>query len=183
MSNFYTKTGDNGTSSLLGNASVPKNHPRLEAVGAIDEADAALGVVRSQINNADQKEIIITIQHDLYNMMSEISATPENAARFRKINHERVAWLEKQVEIIGSQVQIPQEFILPGDTVIGAFLDIARTIVRKAERRTCALFHTGDLENRHILAYLNRLSTYCFIYELFEIKNNTLISLAKNSKS
>lgn len=182
MSNYYTKTGDDGTSGLLGNARVPKNHPKLEAIGAIDEANAILGIIRAQMQNPSQKLIITIIQRDLYNIMSEISATPENAARFQRIDNKRVSWLEEQVKIIGDQVEMPKEFIIPGDTLTGAFFDLARTVVRRAERKISALYHNSDLGNQQILAYLNRLSTFCFIFEIFEIKNNTIDITLANSK-
>ena len=181
MSKYYTKTGDDGTSGLLGNIRVPKNHPKLEAIGTIDEANAILGVIRAQIQNSNFKRIIITIQHDLYNIMSEISATQENMAKFRKMDENRVTWLEAQVEQLGNQIDMPREFIIPGDTLIGAFSDFARTVVRRAERQTSGLYHNSELENKYILAYLNRLSTFCFLYELYETKDKAVdLSLVKN---
>lgn len=184
MSKFYTRTGDKGTSGLLGDARVPKNHPRLEAVGAIDEASAVLGIVRAHLESDKNKEILITIQRDLYHMMAEVASTSENAARFRIIDQNRVLWLEKQVEIIGDQIQMPREFIVPGDTISGSFLDFARTVIRRAERLVSALVLNTDLDNEQILPYLNRLSTFCFVLELWEAKqNDTTISLAKKVRN
>jgi cob(I)alamin adenosyltransferase len=184
MPKFYTRSGDDGTSGLLGNLRVPKNHPQLEVVGTIDEASAALGLVRAFTKNDFLKEIIIIIQRDLYHMMAEIAATPENVARFRRIDQNRVTWLEEQVEGIGGQVKIPHEFIVPGDTKPGAFLDFARTVVRRAERQTSALIQNAFLDNEQILPYLNRLSTLCFLCELWETqKVKSEITLAKNKKS
>lgn len=181
MSKFYTKTGDDGTSGLLGNVRVPKNHPKLEAIGTIDEVNAILGLIRAQIKTSEFKKTIINIQHDLYNIMSEISATPENTVRFRKMDQNRVSWLEGRVEHLGNQIDMPSEFIIPGDTIIGAFLDFARTVVRRAERQTSGLYHDSELENKYILAYLNRLSTFCFLYELYETKEKAVdLTLVKN---
>ena len=182
MSNYYTKTGDDGTSGLLGEIRVQKNHPKLEAIGAIDEANAVLGVIRAQLPDAEHKLIITIIQRDLYNIMSEIAATPENVVRFRKIDKRRVTWLEEQVKKMGDKVEMPKGFILPGDTLTGAFLDLARTVIRRAERIISALYHNSDLENQQIMAYLNRLSTFFFIFELFEIKNNKVDITLTDSK-
>ena len=168
MTNFYTRTGDDGTSGFLGEGRVPKDHPRLEAVGAIDEANAALGVARAACQAHRSPEILITVQRDLYGLMAEVAATPENAARFRIINTERVAWLEEHIEMIGASVEMPTGFIVPGDTPAGAALDLARTVVRRAERRTVSLWQAGEIENPELLRYLNRLSSLCFVMELVE---------------
>ena len=100
--------------------------------------------------------------------MAEVSATVENASRFRKITQENINWLEKQTEIISSSVSIPTAFILPGDSVSGAQLSIARTVVRRAERHLSKLIHDGEVENILTLHYLNRLSSLLFVLELFE---------------
>ena len=182
MSKYFTRTGDDGTSGLLGDARVSKDDPRLEAVGAIDEANAALGLARATCKHFETREIILTIQRDLYQLMAEISATPDNAAQFRVINSERVRWLEEQTASIGEVIETPKDFILPGDTLTGGVLDLARTIVRRAERRVSSLYHQGGLENTELLRYLNRLSSLCFVLELWETLavNDSRITLAKN---
>ena len=183
MSKYFTRTGDNGKSGLLGNQRVPKDHPRLEAIGSIDEANAVLGLARSSISDPDSVFMITNIQQDLYHIMAEISATDENSARFRTMDHHRVAWLEKQIEYIGCNVDLPKEFIIPGDTREGAILDLARTIVRRAERRVSTLIHQGMIENKSILSYLNRLSSFCFVLEIWITSSfgDTSLSLSKDN--
>lgn len=168
MTHFYTRKGDDGYTGLLGDERVPKYHLRMEAVGALDEATAALGVARSTSHSADICEMVLIIQRDLYGLMAEISATPDNAARFRVINAERVTWLEAMTDATSSKVELPREFILPGDTQAGAFFGLSRTIIRRAERRVAELHHSGAIENQEILRYLNRLSSLCFVLELWE---------------
>jgi len=168
MAQFYTRKGDDGCTGLLGEGRYPKYDERLEAVGALDEASAALGVGRSVARSTATAELLLTIQRDLYNLMAETAATPENAARFRKIDAARVTWLEEQLDNLSQRVAIPSEFIVPGDTPAGAALDLARTIVRRAERRVARLVLSGYLENPHLLPYLNRLSSLCFVLELLE---------------
>jgi cob(I)alamin adenosyltransferase len=182
MPEYFTRTGDDGTSGLLGDERVPKDHPRLEAVGTLDEANAALGLVRATCSRQLTAQIILTIQQDLYHIMAEVAATPRNAGRFRLVDESRVAWLEGQIEAIGSQVHMPKDFILPGDTKTGASLAMARTIIRRAERRVCRLVFDSELENPALLAYLNRLSSLCFILELWENTTSSPnpISLAKD---
>jgi cob(I)alamin adenosyltransferase len=168
MTKFYTQTGDDGYTGLLGEGRVAKHAPRLEAIGDLDEATAALGVARAACKLPLTAELLLAIQRDLYHLMSEVAATPENAARFKIISPERVVWLEEQTDSISAQVTLPAEFILPGDSLPGAMLSLARTIVRRAERRVAKLIHAGELENSQLLRYLNRLSSLCFTLELLE---------------
>ena len=168
MSPFYTRGGDDGFTGLLGEGRVPKYHPRTEAVGVLDEATAALGVARAACQAPEVGPILLAVQRDLYGLMAEVAASPENAARFRKIDRARVSWLEKQTDSLGALVEMPKEFIVPGDSQAGAYLSLARTIVRRSERRLSELVHSGDVENPHILSYLNRLSSLCFVLELLE---------------
>jgi cob(I)alamin adenosyltransferase len=168
MTHFYTSTGDDGYTGQLGEGRVPKDHPRIESVGSIDEANAALGVARAFCQASPSPAILLAVQRDLYGLMSEVSATPENAARFRAIDAARVRWVEAQIEAISAFVDVPDEFIVPGDSQAGAALDMARAIVRRAERQVVHLFHQKQLENPELVHYLNRLSSLCFILELLE---------------
>jgi cob(I)alamin adenosyltransferase len=181
MSDFFTTSGDDGTSGLLGKERVTKDHSRLEAVGTIDEANAALGMARAFCQDSQTQEIILTIQRDLYNLMAEVASTPENAARFRLITPERISWLEEMVETIGLKIEMPKEFIVPGDTQAGGAIDLARTVIRRAERRVAYLHHRGEIENSDLLKYLNRLSSLCFVLEIFEnqIKGDKPLTRAK----
>ena len=168
MSRFYTRSGDDGYTGLLGEGRVPKYHPVTEAVGAVDEASAALGLARAACRLEHSRVLILAVQRDLYLLMAETAATPDNAASFRKIEAERVAWLEQQTDELSSQVEMPADFILPGDSPAGAALALARTVVRRAERRLATLLHGGMIENQDLLRYLNRLSSLCFVLELNE---------------
>jgi cob(I)alamin adenosyltransferase len=126
--------------------------------------------VLSQIS--ENQNIILTIQRDLYNLMAEVSATPENAESFREINADRVAWLEQQTDRLSEKANPPKDFIIPGDSPTAAVMDLARTIVRRAERRVAHLWNNGEIENQQLLRYLNRLSSLCFILELLEIQGS-----------
>lgn len=168
MSPFYTRDGDEGTTGLLGKGRVSKADERIEALGTIDEATAALGLARSAARAPQSAPLILEAQRDLYKLMAEVGATPENAAQFRSIDATRVAWLEQQVEALSKVVALPNEFIIPGGNPASAALGLARTIVRRAERRLVELSQQGKLENPALLAYLNRLSSLCFVLELLE---------------
>lgn len=168
MTKFYTKTGDDGYTSLLGEGRIAKYELRLETVGTLDEATAALGLARAIALAPQTAPLLLEIQRDLYRIMAETAATPENAPRFRQVGAQRVSWLEAQTDNISNQVNLPGEFILPGDSRSGAAMAMARTIVRRAERHIALLIHTDQLENRELLRYLNRLSSLCFVLELLE---------------
>jgi cob(I)alamin adenosyltransferase len=147
MPTFYTRTGDDGYTGLLGDERVPKYHPVTEAVGVIDEAAAALGVARAACQGERSPVLILTIQRDLYHLMAEIASSRENAARFRQIDASRVKWLEEQTDLLSNQVEMPKDFILPGDSSAGAAFALARTIIRRAERSVARLYHEQLIEN------------------------------------
>jgi cob(I)alamin adenosyltransferase len=168
MSPTSKYSGDDGKTGVLGEGRLPKYHPRLETLGALDEASAALGLARAISQAAQSGPILADVQRDLYTLMAEVAATPENADRFQTLNQARLDWLETQVESLSALVQLPEGFILPGDSQAGACLDLARTVVRRAERRMAELLDRGETSNRLLLQYLNRLSALCFTLELLE---------------
>ncbi len=177
---FYTAKGDDGTTGLLGEGRVPKYHDRIEAIGALDEASAAVGLARAQCSSPQTPPILLETQRDLYKLMAEVAATPENAARFHFIDSSRVDWLEKQTDEISTMIEMPKEFILPGDTLGGAALSMARAIIRRAERRVVSLFDDEEVSNPDLQRYLNRLSSLCFVLEILENQNaGKKTSLAK----
>ena len=168
MSPFYTRTGDEGETGLLGEGRVPKFDTRIEALGAVDEATAALGLARAAAQAPQSAPLLLDVQRDLYKLMAEVGATPENAAKFRTIDDARVKWLEAQTDALSEIVSMPREFIIPGENPASAAMALARTVVRRAERRVAELYRQGKLENASLLAYLNRLSSLCFALELLE---------------
>jgi cob(I)alamin adenosyltransferase len=175
---FYTRTGDDGTTGLLGKGRVSKRHPRIEALGALDESTATLGWARAQVRDPRCGPLLLESQRDLYKLMAEVAATPEQADRFHTIDASRVAWLEAQIDALTATVTMPREFIIPGDTAAGAALSLARAVIRRAERRVVELFDAHELANPELQRYLNRLSSLCFVLELVENaaagKNTTL---------
>jgi cob(I)alamin adenosyltransferase len=178
---FYTRGGDDGYTGMLGAGRIAKEDLRMEALGAVDEASAALGLARAHALSQQAPGLLLQVQRDLYGLMAELSASAENAERFRTIDTQRLSWLEAQTDAISAITEVPREFIVPGDTVNGAYFDLARTVVRRAERWVSALMHRGDIENPILLRYLNRLSSLCYVLELLENQaaGNTDISMAK----
>lgn len=171
MSPFFTRSGDDGYSGLLGEGRLPKYDLRMETLGSLDEANAALGLARVSLSSPEHANLVLSVQRDLYRIMAEIAASPENAGRFHSLDQQDINRIEKQIEAIEQEVEVPERFIVPGDTLPAARLDLARTIVRRAERRVAELIHRGDIRNELLIPYLNRLSSLCFILELYEIQS------------
>lgn len=179
---WYSTTGDDGTTSLLGEARVPKHYPQPEAYGTVDEASSALGLARALACQTEVRETILAVQRDLYRMMAELAATPAAAAQFRYIDAERVSWLGQRVNHFGAKVPMPREFVVAGNTPSGAALDLARTIVRRAERLVVKLMGDNLCENGEIVRYLNRLSSLCFVLaRLEDMQAGPGITLAKEA--
>ena len=167
---FYTAKGDDGTTGLLGEGRVMKYDARIEAIGTVDESTAALGLARAQCLDPRSGPILLEAQRDLYKLMAEVAATPENAEKFRGIDSSLVTWLEEQTDELSKVVEMPKEFILPGDSLAGAALSLARAVIRRAERRVVEMFDSDGLSNPDLQRYLNRLSSLCFVLELLENK-------------
>lgn len=168
MTKYYTGKGDDGTTGLLGKGRVPKHHPRIQAVGAVDEVSAFLGMARSHAMRVEVDEVVKAIQRDLYQLMPVITSTGDSEDKFPGIEAERVDWLEEQIALFGGDDE-PHEFILPGDTPGAAAFAVARTVTRRAERHLVRLQDEGLLDAPEILAYMNRLSSLCFVLELYEL--------------
>jgi cob(I)alamin adenosyltransferase len=181
MSKIYTRRGDQGFTGRLGEGRVAKQDALIELLGSLDEASAALGFARSLARANQSQAILIETQRDLYHLMAEVSATPDNAARYRKIGVDRVHWLEDEIDRLSEMVELPKEFILPGDSPAGAAMALARTSVRRAERRLAGFMVINEIENVDLLPYLNRLSSLCFVLELLEnqLAGTEQVSLAK----
>lgn len=178
---YYTREGDDGYTGLLGNARVPKYAPRPEAYGTVDELSAALGLARAVAQTARSREIILEIQRQLYKLMTELAATPEAAVRFERTTRDDVARLEQLTDALGAQVTLPAGFVVPGDTLAGAALDLARTIARRAERVVVRLVHESVFDNAEVVRYLNRLSSLLFVLARYEdaAGGTSAVTLAK----
>ncbi len=164
---FYTRKGDDGTTGLLGEGRVAKYHARIEALGTLDESSAALGAARASTRDPRCGPLLLEAQRDLYRLMAEVGALPDNANQFH-FDAKRIEWLEKETDALSKTVEMPKEFILPGDTASGAALSLARAVVRRAERRVVELFDAKEITNPALQQYLNRLSSLLFVLELIE---------------
>jgi cob(I)alamin adenosyltransferase len=164
---FYTRTGDQGYTDLLGGR-VPKYDPRPETYGTIDEATSCIGFARAVASSERTQAILVEVQRDLYIMMAELAFTADLRQVRYHITAEHVQRIERDTDQLEHEVELPPHFILPGDSVAGAALDVARAVVRRAERHAVKLTHDGEIANEQLLAYLNRLSSLLFILARFE---------------
>jgi cob(I)alamin adenosyltransferase len=160
---IITKTGDDGTTGLMYNRRVPKSHPRVEAYGAVDELNSALGLARAAAADAVVTGPLLAMQKDLVAIMGELATLPEDRARYLKDGYAAVtpaatARLELLAKEIEPQCPPLKGWAMPGENRISAALDFARTVARRAERRVCSLLEANQLPNPEILVYLNRLS-------------------------
>lgn len=155
----YTKTGDDGTTGLLYGGRVPKNSALPVAYGGVDEAQAALGVVRAELAADDElAPLLVAIMRDLWVLMAELATLPENRSKLTPgatmVTTEMVDALETHIDEISGRFDPPTEFIVPGQNRVAALLDVARTIVRRAERDAIVAAAPDSL----VVPYLNRLS-------------------------
>ena len=164
---FYTRKGDEGYTDLLGDR-VPKYHLRPETYGTLDEATSFIGLARAMSASSRTNEILVEVQRDLYLMMAELAFAPDMKQKRYHITADHVKRVEEETDKLSAEVELPPHFVLPGDTVPGGVLDVARTVVRRAERLAVRLSHDGEIDNPEVLAYLNRLSSLLFILARYE---------------
>lgn len=166
---LYTRGGDEGDTGLLGGERVPKWDLQPEAYGAIDEATSALGLARALTDDTEVRETLLHAQRDLYRIMAELATgrDVEVDPAFRT-TPEHVTALEQRTDAFGARISLGREFVVPGETPTGAALDLARTIVRRAERDTARLVHDRGIGGGATLAYLNRLSSLLFVLARYD---------------
>jgi cob(I)alamin adenosyltransferase len=155
----YTRTGDDGTTGLFYGGRAPKDSDRPWAYGTVDEAQSAIGLARAHCERGGEADrVLVGLCHDLYVAMAELATLPENRRKLvagtTLVTAEMVTALEGLIDAFSERFEMPKEFVIPGQTVVAAHLDHARTVVRRAER--LAMRVAGD--GSHVVPYLNRLS-------------------------
>jgi cob(I)alamin adenosyltransferase len=171
-----TKTGDAGVTGLMYGRRVPKNHPRVEACGSLDELNAALGLARAMAEHDFVRENLLWIQKSLVDVMGEVGVLPEDLPLYTRdgyavVTPELVKKLEKLVREIEAQKISFKGWATPGATAGSAALDVARTTCRRAERRVYDLQSANELPNARILIFLNRLSDLLWLFARWSEKS------------
>lgn len=160
---IYTKTGDKGTTSLIGGTRLSKAHVRIDAYGTVDELNSYIGMLRDQPVNENRRELLKEIQDRLFTIGSHLASEPDQKRKILPDLHdEDITLLENAMDQIDSQVPALQAFILPGGHPSVSFGHIARTVCRRAERAVIHL-QQGEEVEAIVIRYLNRLSDYLFM--------------------
>ena len=173
MARIYTKKGDDGTTSLWYGGRVPKHHGRTDAYGSLDEACSQLGVARA-LCAGEREELavdILRLQDDLFVAGAELATAPEADERLEdgvsRTTEEMVAWMEGRIDHYMEQVELPPKFVIPGGNLLSAQLDVARTVVRRAERRISRLAEEGELAGETVIHLVNRASDLVYAMARF----------------
>jgi cob(I)alamin adenosyltransferase len=165
---IYTKKGDDGTTSLWYGGRVPKHHARTDAYGTLDEASSALGVARALCGpgEAELAADVLRLQDYIFIAGAELATAPEAAGRLEdgvsRTTAAMVAELEALIDRYMSEVELPPQFVIPGGNQLSAQLDVARTVVRRAERRISELAEAGELADETVIHFVNRASDLVF---------------------
>jgi cob(I)alamin adenosyltransferase len=162
VARIYTKTGDNGTTGLIGGSRVSKDSPYTEAVGSLDELNALLGVASSLPLPEDVERCLRRVQDELFLIGAELATPKGTSPKSRAIGDEEIRRLENEIDTVERCLEPLKQFILPGGSSAGAWLHLVRAVVRRAERRCVSLSRSERLDPK-ILQYLNRLSDLCFV--------------------
>jgi cob(I)alamin adenosyltransferase len=161
---LYTGKGDDGTTGLLFGGRVAKNAPQIEATGGADEAQAFIGLARSRCERASELDRLLTgVERDLWVLMAELATAPDNRQKLKPgaslVTGDMVAALETTIDDLGERTTMPSEFVIPGQDPVAALLDVARTVVRRAERLALPV----AAPDSSVVPYLNRLSTLLWV--------------------
>jgi cob(I)alamin adenosyltransferase len=162
---IYTKTGDKGSTSLIGGSRVPKHHLRIDSYGTVDELNSWLGLIREQEMDPGSRETLLRIQNTLFTIGSLLASGPQHNKRGKplpELGVEEARMLEEAIDRMNEVLPPLTHFILPGGHPAVSYCHIARTVCRRAERRITAL-HEQTPVNKELLVYINRLSDYLFV--------------------
>ena len=153
---IYTRKGDDGTTGLYFGGRLRKDDAKVDAYGTVDEAQAFLGLARAEAERGSELDLLlVALERDLWTVMAELATEVENRPKLTElVAPERVAELEGHIDDLKSRFTLPAEFVVPGETRVGALLDVARTVVRRAERLALGVAPEGS----QVVPYLNRLS-------------------------
>jgi cob(I)alamin adenosyltransferase len=171
---IYTKTGDKGTTSLIGGVRVPKNHIRIESYGTIDELNSYLGVVNDTTQHEKISVWIKEIQDRLFTIGSVLATAPnkEISMKLPDVHVEDVQWLEQRIDEMNEQLPEMRSFILPGGHLAASSCHVARCICRRAERICVAMLELNEEVPDLVIQYLNRLSDFLFVLARFIAHEN-----------
>lgn len=162
---IYTKTGDKGTTALIGGTRIPKSHIRIEAYGTVDELNSWLGVIADLLNDDMKEKIVLKdVQNMLFTLGSSLACDPEKDTKMMipDLHEEDVTVLENEIDRMDESLPELKNFVLPGGNIIASHCHVARCVCRRAERICVAITEEGQFVDELVIKYLNRLSDYLF---------------------
>lgn len=169
---IYTRKGDDGTTGLFYGGRIPKDDLRAEVYGTLDETVSALGIARAAGLVEAVEAIVVRVQREMFVVGAQLATAPPNQGKLEagvsKVTPEMTSQAERDIDALVAEHPLPQEFLLPGELASSAALDLARSIVRRAERQTVGLRRADGLPDEEILRYLNRVSDLLFALARFE---------------
>ncbi len=170
----YTKTGDKGSTGLIGGTRVPKDHIRIEAYGTVDELNSFLGVVTDQLADPEINEWILEIQDRLFTVGSSLATDPEKSPKMKlpDLHESDIQWLEQKIDLMDDQLPQMKSFILPGGHIAASHAHVARCVCRRAERLCVHMQSNEEFVAEEVLKYLNRLSDFLFVLARFIVFKN-----------
>lgn len=171
---IYTKTGDKGTTSLIGGVRVPKSHIRIESYGTVDELNSYLGMVNDMTQDVLINDWIREIQDRLFTVGSVLATNPDKEVKMKlpDVHESDVIWLEQKIDEMNEELPEMRSFILPGGHVASSTCHVARCVCRRAERICVGMQESGDVVPELIIQYLNRLSDFLFVLARFIAHKN-----------
>ena len=168
LNKIYTRTGDDGTTGLVDGSRLPKHAARMEAIGAVDEANSAVGLAAVSVSGTRHADALFRIQNDLFDLGADLATPAAEGEDFApsemvlRITEGQVVWLEEAIDALNEQLEPLTSFVLPGGSEQSARLHVARASTRRAERAMTAMAAL-EATNPQALAYINRLSDYLFV--------------------
>ena len=183
MTRIYTGKGDDGTTGLLYGGRVRKDDAVIEANGAVDEAQAAIGLIRAEAERGSElDELLVAVERELYVLMAELATAPDNrhklTAGVTMVTEAMVTELAARTDALGDRYTMPAEFVVPGQNRVAALCDYARTVIRRAERLALGVAAEGS----HVVPYLNRLSSLLWAMGRWQEEGHSLLSRTSRTK-
>ena len=177
MTRIYTGKGDDGTTGLLYGGRVRKDDAVIEANGAVDEAQAALGLIRAEAEpGSELDDLVISLERELYVLMAELATAPANRHKLTPgvtmVTEDMVTEVARRTDGLGDRYTMPSEFVVPGQNRVAALCDYARTVIRRAERLALGVAADGS----HVVPYLNRLSSLLWAMGRWQEGGHSLLS-------
>ncbi len=171
---IYTKTGDKGTTALIGGTRIPKNHIRIEAYGTVDELNSWLGCIYDQLEIVELKNLLLEIQDRLFTLGSSLACDPNKNTKMEipDLNPTDITLLEHEIDRMNEVLPELKNFILPGGNLVASNCHVARCVCRRAERICVAIQEENQFIDALVIQYLNRLSDYLFVLARYILHNN-----------